>query len=524
MLFRSRCFWQSQGDRTIKFTEVSQLAGGELVGTEVTIRARLASVRSKGKLAFVTLRAGLDTVQLTVSADVVPREMVGWVAKVPKESIVEVIGQVVTVETPLTGYSIKDVEVHVKKLYVISKAMAMLPIQVEDCERPQSVIDERNAAVEGLLVQIKENTAALAAGDLTEEGKKELEAKGKQLKSQLDRTPRYVEVSQPERLDNRVIDLRTTTNQAIFRISSLVGHLFRSYCFERGMVEIHTPKILGAASEGGANVFKLQYFDRPAFLAQSPQLYKQMCVAADFPGVYEVGPVFRAENSNTLRHLTEFTGLDVEMPIKEHYHEVLEFFGGLFRAIFSGIPKHCARELEAIRQQFPFEDFLYFEEKPLILRFEEGINLLHQHGHGLHLTIEDDLDTESEKILGNLIRQQYHTDFYMLDKFPLKVRPFYTMPDPYDGRWSNSYDFFMRGQEIVSGAQRIHDPELLTQRAKEHNIPIDTIKPYIDSFKYGAPPHAGGGIGLERVVFLYLGLTNIRRTSIFPRDPQRITP
>ena len=450
--------------------------------------------------------------------------MVSWVSKVPKESIVEITGLVGAVGTPLTGYTIKDVEVDVRRFFVISKAIPILPIQVEDCERPQHVIDDRNAAVEVLLAQIKQVTAELASPELPAEAKAELEGRSKQLKSQLDRTPRYVEVSQPERLDNRVIDLRTTTNQAIFRISSVVGHLFRSYCFDRGMVEIHSPKILGAASEGGANVFELKYFDRPAFLAQSPQLYKQMCIAGDFPGVYEVGPVFRAENANTLRHLTEFTGLDVELPIREHYHEVLEFFGGLFHALFAGIPKHCARELEAIRQQFPFEDFLGFDEKPLILRYEEGINLLHQHGHAAHLTIEDDLDTESEKTLGAIIRKTYNTDFYMLDKFPLAVRPFYTMPDPVDPRWSNSYDFFMRGQEILSGAQRIHDPEILTKRAIESNISPASIQPYIDSFRYGAPPHAGGGIGLERVIFLYLGLTNIRRTSLFPRDPHRITP
>lgn len=504
-----------------EFKSVSELNAG-LVGASVLVRGRVSGVRGKGKLAFLTLRGDMATAQVTISADVVPREMVAWASKLTRESIVDVYGTVATVTTPLTGYTQSDVELHAQRLFVISKAIPILPIQVEDCERPQTVIDERNALVESLLARIKENQAALAAAEAPE-AQAELQAKAKALKAELDRTPRYVEVSQPERLDNRVIDLRTMTNQAIFRISSLVGHLFRGYCFERGMVEIHTPKMLGAASEGGAAVFHLNYFDRPAFLAQSPQLYKQMCVAADFPGVFEVGPVFRAENANTNRHLTEFTGLDVEIPIKEHYHEVLDFFSGLFFTIFNGIPKHCARELEVIRKQFPFEDFL-FTEKPLILPFEQGIKLLHERGLAQHLTLTDDLDTESEKALGAIIREIYHTDFFMLDKFPLAVRPFYTMPDPSDARWSNSYDFFMRGQEILSGAQRIHDPELLAQRAALHEVPLHTIQPYIDSFKYGAPPHAGGGIGLERVVFLYLGFQNIRRTSLFPRDPQRITP
>ncbi|KAH9369318.1 hypothetical protein HPB48_012394 [Haemaphysalis longicornis] len=143
---------------------------------------------------------------------------------------------------------------------------------------------------------------------------------------------------------------------------------------------------------------------------------------------------------------------------------------------------------------------------------------------GVEIDDEDDLSTPNEKLLGRLVKAKYDTDFYILDKYPLKVRPFYTMPDPRDPKVSNSYDMFMRGEEILSGAQRIHDPAFLTERAKEHGIDISKIKAYIDSFRYGAPPHAGGGIGLERVTMLYLGLDNIRKTSMFPRDPKRLTP
>lgn len=132
--------------------------------------------------------------------------------------------------------------------------------------------------------------------------------------------------------------------------------------------------------------------------------------------------------------------------------------------------------------------------------------------------------TPHEKLLGKLVKEKYHTDFYILDKYPLAIRPFYTMPNPFDDKWSNSYDMFMRGEEVLSGAQRIHDPTLLTQRALLHNIKLETIQPYIDSFKFGAPPHAGGGIGLERVLSFYLDLGNIRKTSLFPRDPKRLTP
>lgn len=143
---------------------------------------------------------------------------------------------------------------------------------------------------------------------------------------------------------------------------------------------------------------------------------------------------------------------------------------------------------------------------------------------GIEMEETEDLSTPNEKFLGRLVKAKYDTDFYILDKFPLAVRPFYTMPDPSDPKWSNSYDMFMRGEEILSGAQRIHDAEFLVERAKAHNIPIHTIQSYIDSFKYGCPPHAGGGIGLERVTMLYLGLDNIRKSSMFPRDPKRLTP
>jgi len=143
---------------------------------------------------------------------------------------------------------------------------------------------------------------------------------------------------------------------------------------------------------------------------------------------------------------------------------------------------------------------------------------------GVEMSDEEDLSTPNEKLLGKLVKKKYDTDYYILDKYPLAVRPFYTMPDPNNSKWSNSYDMFMRGEEILSGAQRIHDPDFLSERALAHGIDLKTIQAYIDSFKYGCPPHAGGGIGMERVTMLYLGLHNIRSASLFPRDPKRLTP
>jgi len=356
---------------------------------------------------------------------------------------------------------------------VVSKSDTQLPLQIED-----------------------------AARKITEEGN-------------------FATVNQDTRLDNRVLDLRTPTNQAIFRLEAGVGMLFRDYLTKKGFCEIHTPKIISAASEGGANVFKVSYFKGSAYLAQSPQLYKQMAIAADFDKVFTVGGVFRAEDSNTHRHLTEFVGLDLEMAFKHHYHEVVDTIGEMFTAIFRGLRDRFSKEIATVGQQFPCEPFKFLDP-PLRLEFPEAVEMLRE--AGVEIGDEDDLSTPAEKLLGRLVRAKYETDFYILDKYPLAVRPFYTMPDPNNTKYSNSYDMFMRGEEILSGAQRIHNPEFLTERAKHHGIDISTIAAYIDSFRYGCPPHAGGGIGLERVTMLYLGLENIRKTSMFPRDPKRLTP
>lgn len=246
-----------------------------------------------------------------------------------------------------------------------------------------------------------------------------------------------------------------------------------------------------------------------------------MALCADMDRVFEIGPVFRAENSNTNRHLCEFTGLDMEMTIKEHYFEVLDVLADMFCYIFENLEKRYARELQIIGKQYPFETFKC--KKPVVkLHFKDGIKMLQ--AAGVQQGPLDDLSSETEKQLGKLVRDKYDTDFYMLYGYPAAVRPFYTMLDPSDSNYTNSYDFFMRGEEITSGAQRIHDPDMLTKRAEFFEIPVDTLKDYIDSFKYGAPAHGGCGIGLERVVKFYCNLYNIRKASLFPRDPKRIKP
>lgn len=468
------------GEPRIKFHDLNESKDD---GREVLFRARVHNKRQQGAtLAFLTLRQQSDLIQALLKVNkegTVSKQMVKWAGSLNLESIVLVRGIVRKVEEPIKSATVQNLEIHITKIHTISETPEALPILLEDASR-----SEAEAEAAGLPV-----------------------------------------VNLDTRLDARVIDLRTVTNQAIFKIQSGVCSLFREFLSKRNFTEAHTPKLLGAPSEGGASVFEVSYFKGKAYLAQSPQFNKQQLMVADFERVYEIGPVFRAENSNTHRHMTEFTGLDLEMTFEEHYHEVLDQLSDLFMFIFTELKARYSKEIELVRRQYPVEDFkLPKDGKMIRIHYKEGISMLREAGK--EIDDFEDLSTENEKLLGKLVKEKYDTDFYILDKFPLAIRPFYTMPDPEDPRYSNSYDFFMRGEEILSGAQRIHDHELLQERMKEHGLsPEDSgLKDYCDAFTYGCAPHAGGGIGLERVVMFFLDLKNIRRASLFPRDPKRLRP
>jgi len=450
----------------------------EIAGTNVLVRAHVTTSRNVGKGVFLTLRQSFYTVQaIMFQNEEITKDMVKFANQIPKESVVDIYATVTIPENLVISCSQSGVELLIKTIHVVTRSQD-LPFQIEDAARPDHLVENKELNLPS--------------------------------------------VGQDMRLDFRWIDTRTPANQAIFRISSAVGQLFREFLTNRGFIEIHTPKLLGGASEGGAQVFRLNYFDRPAVLAQSPQLYKQICCAcAGFEKVFEVGPVFRAENSQTHRHMCEFTGLDFEMVFHEHYYEVLDIMSDLFIYIFDNLNSRFRNEIEAVRAQHYFEDLQYLKPS-LRITFDEGIQLLRDAGY--EASFDEDLSTELEKALGRIVKEKYGTDFYMMDKYPLSVRPFYTMPAPENPRLSNSYDLFIRGEEIVSGAQRVHDPVLLQQRAEACGIPVSTIQWYVDAFKHGALPHGGGGVGLERVVMLFLGLKNIRKASLFPRDPKRLTP
>jgi aspartyl-tRNA synthetase len=315
---------------------------------------------------------------------------------------------------------------------------------------------------------------------------------------------------------------KTPASNAIFKLQSGICALFREFLLSKNFMEIHSPKLIGAASEGGSSVFQVQYFKQAAYLAQSPQFYKQMAVCAGLERVFEIGPVFRADNAQTARHLTEFVGLDMEMVINQHYHEVVEMLWEMFVYIFKGIETRYQTELQVYSLQYPFTPLRY-SEGMLRLEYSEAVQMLRGSGEE-YMDELGDINIMQERLLGRLVLERYGTEFYVLDKFPAGIRAFYSMPSLENPKHANAYDFFVRGQEILSGAQRVHQYELLVKQAKESGIEPESIHSYLESFKYGVPPHGGGSVGLERLLMLYLGTGNIRRTSLFPRDPHRLTP
>jgi aspartyl-tRNA synthetase len=454
-------------------------------GDTVWLRGRLQSIRVKGGSCFLVLRQdSFHTVQACYFKDKENPEqsqkMIRYLKSLTEESIVDLEGTIT--EAQVQSTSVKTLELKIERIHSVSKAAAQLPFLVEDAARSQE----------------------------------EVEA------SQDTERP-FPRLGQELRLDNRWMDLRAPANNAIMRIQSAVCQLFRESLYSQGFVEIHTPKLIKGESESGAGVFTTDYFGTTACLAQSPQLYKQMAISSDLDRVFEVGPVFRAENSNTRRHLCEFTGLDLEMAIHDHYEETLEVIHAMFKHIFNGLETRFSKELAIIREQYASEP-VAFTDEPCILHWPEAMEILSEKGFDIGDGMND-LNGAMELALGEAIKEKYGTDFFMLDKYPSAIRPFYTMPDPTDARYSNSYDIFIRGQEICSGAQRCHDPDLVTKIIESKGIePEGGLQTYIESFRHGVSPHAGAGIGLERVVFLYLGLDNVRKASMFPRDPNRCTP
>ncbi|WFD04160.1 aspartate--tRNA ligase [Malassezia obtusa] len=475
-----------------------------LVGSTRRFRARIHVIRPMGPhLVFLVVRDQAITLQTVLSEKSGPitAHMLHWAKRLPTESLITVQGTLQRPHEVITGCSVTHLELKVTHLYLISANQEQLPFSVYVAERlTNHTLDDHNDL----------DDTSTDQSSLEHHSERELEHEHAPM------------ITMRTRLNNRLIDLRTPTTQAIFRVQSAVCTAFRQYLMAQSFIEIHSPKLQGGASESGSSVFQVGYFGRSAFLAQSPQLYKQMCIAADMKRVFEIGPVFRAENSNTSRHLTEYTGLDLEMEVN-HYYDAMRVIDGMLKHIFHILKYECHDTVQTVRQLFPSSDLVWLDET-LVLPFPEGVRMLREAGYreedGSEPSEFEDLATRAEVRLGQLVREKYGTDYYILDKFPASARPFYTLPDEHDKRRTNSFDIFVRGQEICTGGQRIHNADVLEERIRELGIDAHSLEEYLEGFRLGAPPHAGCGIGLERFVMLYLNLDDIRLASLFYRDPK----
>ena len=318
------------------------------------------------------------------------------------------------------------------------------------------------------------------------------------------------------KLDRRSLSLRNVRERAKFRIQEALVRGFRDFLYNQGFTEIHTPKIGAKSAEGGANMFKLSYFHRPAVLQQSPQLYKQMMVGV-FDRVFETGPVFRAEKHNTRRHLNEYTSLDFELGYIKSFMDICEMETGFLQYTMKLLEQEYAKELKLLNITLPNV------EKIPYVRFDEAKELVAEK-YNRKIKNPYDLEPEEESLIGRYFKEEYDADFVFVTHYPSKKRPFYAMDDPEDERYTLSFDLLYKGLEITTGGQRIHDYEELLKKIEKKGMTPEGLEQYLDAFKFGMPPHGGLGIGLERLTMQLLGEDNVREACLFPRDMSRLEP
>jgi aspartyl-tRNA synthetase len=441
----------------------------------VTIQGSIQHHRKQGNMLFLIVRERNEFVQVIIFKKQVGTEVFKDLQKLGRETVIQITGKFKQTDM-LIQTTNQYYEIHATQVNVVSLAQ-QLPFQVEDLN--QAVADR----------------------------------KGKPT------------VSLQHRLDMRSLDLRSQPSQLIFEMRSRMEHIIRDFFQKNSFTEIHTPKLCAIPSESGADVFSVKYFDEPAYLAQSPQLFKQMAINGGMGRVFEIGAVYRAERSFSRRHLCEFTGLDFEMELKPvndqplHY-QVFNMANHLFLYLSRQMSQY-EDKLNQLQQFYPGESPKIPCPIP-ILSFEQGVEMLQ--AVGVEQEQGNDLNHEAERRLGELVLEKYGSDLFFLEKYPCHLRPFYTMTNPENPAITNSYDLIFRGQEIASGAQREHRVEVLEERMKVAGLTVEHYQDYLNSFRYGAHPHGGIGIGLERLIALYLNVPDVHEVSLFPRDPERLRP
>ncbi|MGG2092387.1 aspartate--tRNA(Asn) ligase [Bacillus sp. S13(2024)] len=384
----------------------------------------------------------------------------------------------------------------------------------------QCVLEKEWAGYKVEVESVVQVTGKVIATDKTELGV-ELLVEDVQLLNTAEQVPfevnkKKLQVGLDQMLHSRTLSLRHERVQAIFTIKSMLAHAFSEYLLQNDFTRIFTPKIVSQGAEGGANVFQLHYFEKEAYLAQSPQFYKQMMVAGGLERVFEVAPVYRAEHHNSSRHLNEYISLDVELAFIEDFYEVMQLETDVLRYMFEKVQQYCVKELQLLQIDIPVIT------KILKLTVTEAQDIL-QKEYRKESPIGD-LDSEGEKLLGKYVKETYNSDFVFITHYPKEIRPMYTMPNKENPSVTDSFDLLYKGLEITSGAQRIHNYDMLVRSFGEKELNVENFQSYIDTFRYGCPPHGGFAIGLERLVYKFLNLSNVREASAFPRDCTRLVP
>ncbi len=391
---------------------------------------------------------------------------------------------------------------------------------------------KRDAVVQCVLgeavprVGLTEESAVIVTGTVREEprapGGYEVAVNAVQILSQ-PKEPMPVPVSKwkmklnlDTHMNLRPITLRNLRERSIFRVQEGLCRGFRAFLHSQGFTEVHTPKIQNKGAEGGSNIFRLEYFQKRAYLAQSPQFYKQTMVGV-YERVFEVGPVFRAEKHSTARHLNEYTSLDFEMGYIDSFADVMQMETAMLRHTFALLRSEYAADLARLGASAPD-----FESIPQV-RFDEAKRLASEK-YGRPIRNPYDLEPEEEINIGRYFKEEYGSDFVFVTHYPSKKRPFYAMDDPDDPHFTLSFDLLYKGMEITTGGQRIHNYDELVAKMERLGMDPNDIRSYLMVFRYGMPPHGGLGIGLERLTMRLLDLDNVRYSTLFPRDMNRLEP
>jgi len=410
----------------------------------VILKGWVHDTRDLKKLKFLVLKDLTGRIQVTAIKDKTSPELFDQITKIKNESVVEITGEIVDSKIAKGGKEILPTEIK-----IIIEAAEPLPIDVSD-----------------------------------------------KSKSEL-----------PNRIDKRFLDFHSQKTQSIFKIQSEIAKAFRDYFYKENFVEMQSPCIIGASSEGGTDLFKVKYFEKDAYLAQSPQLYKQM-VACSMEKTVLITPVFRAEKHNTPRHINEIRQMDIEIAFTDQM-SVMKYLEDSVKYIIEQVLEKCQTELEILGvKDLKVPEAIY-------LSYEEAIQAVGG-------KFGDDFSPEQEKELC----KKHPDKIVFTHSWPADHKPFYIMPKDADAnaKYSEGFDALLGGVEISSGGQRIHLPDLLTEMIKKKGLDPKDFKDYIDSFKYGAPPHSGWSIGLERITQIICGLDNIKEATMFPRDRERLTP